>query len=70
MSPRELLHATMQAANEVRLPSWHSALIKTEAKLSILNTVSRGVCDSVTRTGKTDYKPVHDVRIMNRTNTT
>ena len=69
MSPRELLHATMQAANEVRLPSWHNALIKTEAKLAILNTVSQGVCDSATRTEKTDCKTVNHTRIMNRIST-
>jgi hypothetical protein len=40
MTPKELLKATMQAANEVRLPGWHEALVQTDGKLSVLTTVS------------------------------
>lgn len=40
MSPKELLKATMKAANEVRLPEWHEVLVNAENKLSDLTTVS------------------------------
>ena len=45
MTPKELLKATMQAANEVRLPGWHEALVQTDGKLSVLTTVSHVIFD-------------------------
>ena len=39
MSPKELLLATMKAANEVRLPQWFETLTSSEGKLSVLITV-------------------------------